>query len=394
MKIAFIISNLDSQSKGNGGHYHSLITTVSAVSKHHNVTIFNIGSQKSLAFRDIEVIDIIDKNLHTFKLLKELYLFLKNHPHDILHVFDEFAFFYTRVVNVLLHKPIVLTKCGGGNPKYFYPKSKNLIVYSRENQKYFESKNKFKRSNILLIPNRIIDFEDDEERILKLKQKYKLQNYDYIFLRISRIGNSYRNSLFQLVELVNEIRNHNINVCLLVIGMIEDKSLKNEIDALNYANIFIETDEQFTKDAKAVISVSDVVLGTGRSFMEASLKNKIMLAPISDGNSIVMVDKNNFQKLFDTNFSERGVINKFDKKGEIDKLITVLQDQVFKNKLLSDTKRMYQESFNIDYSINQYNILYNSVKFVMSFSFIDTAFNYIFVKLLFRANRKAKKIGN
>jgi len=231
MKITYIISNINSQSKGNGGHYYSLLSTVSAIGKIHEIRIVNIGSNESMAFKNsgIEIVNIIDKELNNFKLLKQLFVFLKTDKPDLLHAFDEFAFFYVRVINVLLKKPIVLTKCGGGNPKYFYPLCKNLIVYSKENLIFFKTVKKYRNSNILHIPNRVSEFESDGKRILELREKFHLVNYKFVFLRIARIGKAYRKSIIELIKIVNQLNDKNISTCLLLIGTIEDISVFEEI---------------------------------------------------------------------------------------------------------------------------------------------------------------------
>jgi len=392
MKITYIISNINSQSKGNGGHYYSLLSTVSAIGKIHEIRIVNIGSNESMAFKNsgIEIVNIIDKELNNFKLLKQLFVFLKTDKPDLLHVFDEFAFFYVRVINVLLKKPIVLTKCGGGNPKYFYPLCKNLIVYSKENLIFFKTVKKYRNSNILHIPNRVSEFESDGKRILELREKFHLVNYKFVFLRIARIGKAYRKSIIELIKIVNQLNDKNISTCLLLIGTIEDISVFEEIKSYPLNNIFVENDKYYTQNSKELIEIADVVLGTGRSFMEASLKNRIMLAPINYGANIVLVDGNNFEELFETNFSERGQVNSFDQISENVKIIDVLINSEIKEKILNDNKIIFNTNFNIEYAINEYSNLYNIVMYKPSFQIFDTFFNYFFLNLMFRRNKVAE----
>lgn len=390
MKITFIISNLGSKSYGNGGHYYSLIATVCALKKKHDIHVINIGSKESVAFINsgIDVVNIIDSGLNNFKLLWQLNNYIKTDQPNVIHAFDEFAYFYSRIVSVILKIPILLTKCGGGNPKYFYPLCTNFINYSKENIHFFKTKNKFNKSIIYLIPNRISDFESNSIRIQELREKYRLGEYDYIFLRIARIGIAYKNSIIQLINLINECNANNLKSCLLLVGTIESQTVVDEIKSNFTSNIFIESDKYVTHNAKELIDIADIVLGTGRSFMEAAIKGKIMLAPVNEGNDIVLVDKYNFEELFKTNFSERGQLKGFNKVLENQKIIKMLRSVDTINNLLVSNKSLFNNNFNIDYTLEKYNEIYSTMRFKFAFHIFDTFLNYLFLKLMHRALRQ------
>jgi hypothetical protein len=392
MKIIYIISTIASQNNGNGGHYYSLLSTATAIKQIHEVKVINIGTQKSFALlnSNLDIINITDSKLSNYKLLKDLYKTIKNDQADVIHAFDSLGYFYARIINIALKLPLILTKCGGSNPKYYYPYCKNFINYSIENVEFFKAKNKFKTANHYLIPNRTSPFENDETRIKKLKDKYNLENYDSVFLRIARIGYAYKNSILQLLNLVHECTKYNIKCCVLLIGTVEDNSILEEIKKYNTETLFIENDTYFTRNSKELIEIADVVLGTGRSFMEAALKQKIMLAPIIDQKFPILVKPENFNELFKTNFSERGRFSNFNDQKNLSDLIDLLSNKSKRDAFINETNNLYDYNFNIQEKLSVYDSIYKELKFNRSINFIDSFQNYLFVLKKFFQSKSSK----
>ena len=392
MKITYIISTIASQNNGNGGHYYSLLSTATAIKQIHEVKVINIGTQKSFALQNsnLDIINITDSKLSNYKLLKDLYKTIKNEQTDVLHAFDSLGYFYARIISVVLNIPLILTKCGGSNPKYYYPFCKNFINYSIENVEFFKAKNKFKTANHYLIPNRISSFDNDETRIKKLKDKYNLESYDHVFLRIARIGYAYKNSIFQLLNLVQECNKGNTKSCILLIGTVEDKSVLEEIKKYETATLFIENDPYFTRNSKELIEIADVVLGTGRSFMEAASKHKIMLAPIIDQKLPVLVNPENFKELFKTNFSERGRLSNFNDEKNLNDLIDLLSSKSQRVAFIDETSNLYDYNFNIEEKLSVYDSIYKELRFNRSINFIDSFLNYLFVLKKFFQSESTK----
>lgn len=393
MKITYIISNIATQSEGNGGHYYSLLVTAASVKRLHEVKIINIGTSESLALQssDLEILNIIDRKLRNIKLIRYLCLAIKNDPPNVIHAFDYHAYFYARLISILYRIPVILTKCGGKDPRFYYPFCRNLINYSVENDSYFKSKRKYKKANLYLIPNRISPFKDDDIRIKKIKDKYNLENYDYIFLRIARIGPAYKKSIIQLGNLITEYKKSNINICLLIIGTLEDANTLEEIKNNISSDLFIENDPYFTKNSKEIISVADVVLGTGRSFMEAAIKHKIMLAPLKNHTFPALVTLNNFDELFKTNFSERGYIVNFNDQENIHNLYTLLTNKREKEIFIEKSSKLYEENFNIEKKLPLYDMIYSQIKFQRSLNFIDSFLNYLFILKVYLQQKRNTK---
>ena len=393
MKILYVVSNINTASQGIGGHYYSMLATSEALAKQNEVTILNIGTEESLALKAAKdkVVNIVDENLSTIKLLFRLIKFLKSNHFDTIHTFDDLAYFYVRVANISVKAPVVLTKCGGVNPRY-YPFCKNVIHYSQENYKYFAAKKKFAKTKNYFIPNRVNPFRQDKERIASLSEKYRLNEYDVIFTRISRVGTTYEKSLKQLICLAESCKLENMSTCVLIIGAVVDQDVLKRLKGYsNTLKIFIESDPYYTSNAKELIDVGDVFLGTGRSFMEAALCKKIMFAPLKAHDYPVLVDEKNFMRLFETNFSERGNVSDFDPDSQQVRLRKLFNDQ----KALSNHKDklfpFYRENFSLDSKLEVYNDIYKNCKPEEFFkNFYDVFLNYLFVQRRFFISKKLK----
>jgi len=383
MRICFIISNFNTKSIGNGGHYYSLISTALAMSKLIDISILNIGTHKSIALEDsnLPVTYIVNNNNNintALSLMQSSREFFKNEKFNAIHAFDDLAYFFGRINSTKYKIPIVLTKCGGPNPKFYYPYSKNLILYSQENLNYFKDYTKFKKSNIHLIPNRINKISQDKSRVEKLINKYDLKSFDFVLLRIARIGKAYVESINQIIELKKNISKE-FSVAVLIIGSIENSKIHDELLNRDIADLFIESDALYTKNASALISIADVVLGTGRSFMEASVCGKLMLAPIANSTIPVLVDFKNIEQFSNFNFSPRSIIENFSKISEIVKINQLLENKKKLNDYVLKNEILFKKNFQLSYVKEKYMILYGSLKYSKKINIFDFCFNFFFL---------------
>lgn len=360
MKIAFVISCINSKSEGGGGHYYSLLETVFQVSKKHETLIISIGNIKP------KVLDIYNGKLYNLNLnkninrpLRGLSKIVKKEGVDVLHAFDDLAFFWTRTVSYQEKIKSCLTKCGGRNPKFYYPISNSLINFSKENYSYFKTKKKFASSKLFFVPNRLRAFNSDEERILSLYKELpvEIQN-SFKFLRISRLGKYYQKSAEQLIRLVKKLRSDNINSCVIFVGKIESLEVYEELKILGQDCVFFFTSDEYTSDAKELIDVSDAVLGTGRSFMEASSKGKILFAPSLDADIPVLINKDNFEEAFFFNFSERISFSNLDLGSNYNQLKNLIFDAQLKKQYATFSYSLFKQYFDSDLLADKMTYIY------------------------------------
>ena len=392
MKILYVVSNINTASKGNGGHYYSMLATAEALGVSNDVVVLNIGTEKSIALKDATppVVNILQPRLNTWKLLKELNIFLKKSNFEVIHSFDDLAFFYLRIAAARRKIPVVLTKCGGVNPKYF-PFCKTLVTFSEENRNFFRSQRKFLKANIHLIPNRVSPFKQDVERIKTLSEKHQLASFDVVFTRISRIGLTYQKTLKQLIHLAASCSLEGKNTCVLVIGTVVDNQVLRELkECAKDICIRIEDDPYYTRNAKELIDVGDVVVGTGRSFMEAALQKKIMFAPLKENDFPVLVDDKNFSRLFKTNFSERGNVDNFDPDLQMDFLKNLLVKRSVRESFSENMYDLFKGNFDIREKVKLYEKIYSQEFSCSSPKFIDVFLHYLFIQRRFFISKKIR----
>lgn len=398
MKILYLISI---PTTGTGGHYYSLKSTVEAMKENAECCIIAFGKAES------PVIKTIDINLHSIvfssssplniiRVLFRLKKIVKFEQPDILHAFDGTALFYTKFISRYYKLPYIATLCGGPNPdpviypkfgKYFYPKVKNLILYSLENLEYFRNNVKYKNSNLYLIPNRVVPPPQDYKLINDIRQK--LYPGSKVILRISRFAKSHKGSIIQSISLVKALNSENINIQLIIIGTIQEKDVYEDIVKLIDKNIIILTDDKYTVNASKMIDVADVVIGTGRGFMEGASMKKIMLCPSGYSNYPIVVTQENIFNIFSRNFSFRS--SEGSNKNNFDLLKRILENSPLKNELSDFMGCFSNQYFEIESIKDRILQIYQNLKYDYALDLFDTL-NH-FLHILYLNSPQLQQIG-
>jgi glycosyltransferase involved in cell wall biosynthesis len=380
MKILFLISSINSKSNGKGGHYHSLLETVKQMSKKHEVIIVNIGNKpaEALLNSNFKTYWILNK-ISIYKTYAELKKIIKEEKPDILHSFDALAFYWTRISGRMMGIRHCLTKCGGEDPKY-YPYAKNLILFSSENELYFKSQYKFRDSNLFLIPNRIQQFEDNVEGIEEIQKNLKKEHKNsFKFLRITRIGNYYKKSSLQLIQLVKKLRKEGLDCCLIFIGTVEEEFFIKELIKEGEEFTYFFTNIEYTKDAKSFINCADAVMGTGRSFMEAAAKGKILLSPIKNGAIPMLIESSNFAKAFKFNFSERIFISDYDEIDNYNSIKATIESEFNQKEAQVFSTEIYSDFFDSKKITEKHENVYSGIQIRKDIHLMDLFFHTLFL---------------
>lgn len=299
MNVVFFIT---ASEQGRGGHYYSLLKTANEISKHKRVTIVSIGAKSSPVLEQFHgKYKHIDYN-NIWASLRAVLKFIKKEKAGVFHAFDSKSYFYAWIASILSRTPIVLTRCGGKNPKY-YPYNDEIIVYSIENLESFKNNKRFKNSNLNLIPNRVDNEEQNHQKIEKIKKH--LKSSALTILRVARISDTYKKSILQSIKLTQMLNERGVPAQLIIIGYIQKKETFNELIKHASDEILFFTESEYTINASSLIDVADFVVGTGRGFMEAALLGKVMLAPNANLNIPVLVHKDKVSDVFRLNFSPR-----------------------------------------------------------------------------------------
>lgn len=375
MKILYTIFTT---SHGNGGHFYSLVTTAKAMTAKADVTIINFGLKKSPVIESsgIKSYNILLNSNGIVRAYKKFKKIVKEEDPNVLHSFCTLSYFFVRTH--AMFKPIktILTKCGGPNPKRYFPVAKNLILYSKENFDYFKSKKKFRSSKLYLIPNRVLEQKSDNKRIDELKDYLQLKENQKIFLRIGRIARHYESSIIQAINLVNELNQKESNYLLILIGSVQGQTLFDELRKIDNNALRIVSETRFTSNASELIGIADFVIGTGRSLMEAAAKGKVLLTPNKNSKYPVLINEKNFKPLFDNNFSPRGFVSVDDSFHE-----KMLQDLQSINKRYNEFSReLFLKYFDINSKKNYYLDLYTLTEVHKEKLSFDFLFHYLFLK--------------
>ncbi|MEZ9042783.1 MULTISPECIES: hypothetical protein [unclassified Vibrio] len=365
-KIAIVIYYFEGHV---GGHFYTVKTlTESFVSSGIDCELFVIG--KSIP-------NIYESNDFNVTLLSELDFFFKRkkldnifEQFDVLHSFDNLSNIFVTSLR-LKNKLLINTLCGGPDPKRPYHLiSQNQICLSQENIEYFE-RSGFKFDRLLLIPNRVSlknsPLLHSNERELFFHDK------SVKIIAINRIGYSFRSKIRQAINFSKLLHDRGVEVELAIVGYIENKDVYNELlETSNPSYVNFYTTQDYTNNATRHIKQSDVVIGTGRGFMEGALLGKVMLCPSQQLDYPVIVTEENFASLFSKNFSGRQEV---DEKYEVDKLRSFKLEYYKSNLSLA---RTYEDNFLIDKAIDKYKVIYSesaeknrfSVRFFIGYIYV------------------------
>lgn len=376
MKVLYLISTMEPHS-GRGGHYYSLRTTAEEMSKKLDCAIVVIGKRESPVINQskVKIYNLIYKKINIIKVIKDLKNIIDIERPQVIHSFDEDTFFFGSLISNILKKPYIHTKCGGPNSRIAFPKVNNLILFSQEDVRFYQSSRRFKKTNLFFIPNRIREIPSDILRIKNIKLSVDC-NESKTFLIISRLEEYKKNDILQAINLVKKLNSDGIKTKLIIIGALQDVNVSKEIKENMDNNIYLFTDDKYAINASQLIDVADFVIGGGRSFMEAALKGKIMLCPLKNSNYPLLITEENFQNAFDQNFSSRLTIDNFDPEDNYKQIIQALIDEEYADNVTSFIKSVSSEHFEISSQLNRYCKIYNEAKYKMHFSIFDMLTQY------------------
>lgn len=368
MKILYIITVYKGSSAG--GHYYSLKSTIGLVNQRNDCVIVNIGTGESpiLSAMNIPIHNLIYSRKITslIQVFKQLIQVINKENPDIIHAFDKQSLFFTMIMSEKFKIPYIVTRCGGPNPVYF-PHVNNLIVYSNENKKYFESIRIAK--NIFLISNRISKPVQNLVRIEKIR--FLLKPGAEIFIRIARMSDIQKLSILESINLINRLNSDGIAAQLILIGTVQDRKIFKEISNRKNDNILILTEEEYTFNANQLINAGEYVIGAGRSFMEAASLGKVMLCPVQNSDIPLLITSENFQEAFDLNFSSRVTIGNFNPEKNYQMILKAISDKNYSKGLKDFIKDMSRMYFEIESQGEILQKIYSNLKYSKSVHLLD-----------------------
>ena len=362
MKILFTTDVGDRA--GIGGHLYSIRAMVEALSPLAQCVVVSLGSAASPGLESLACpkyqVAFGAGILRRSELARFMEVVAKEKP-DVIHAFDPLSCAFARAASRKAGCGLLLTMCGGPNPSgrfpfSYYPKIPNLVVFSRENERYFLSKRSFRNTRIWRIPNRTNEVQADAQKVAALRTR--LDPARLVLLRVGRISLTYGKTAEMSIRLAKRLQEDGLPVQLVFLGIIQDPRAEAAILASLGDHGVIVSDPDLVARASLVLDAADLVVGTGRGLMEAAARGRVLLVPARTGTFPALIDESNWQEIFDANFSERSEIAPWDEELNYRKIKNALLDPECRKRLSAFSRNLFEEQFSLDRVLPQYMALY------------------------------------
>lgn len=304
IRVVFIVSV---PQHGLGGHYHSLAAIAGTLIDRQAVdaSVISVGRRRAAAVDALEADGVKVTHIHysganTIAVARAVLRECRSFAPDVLHAFDEHAFLFARFAAWKIGAGTVLTKCGGPPPAGFFPQATALTVFSKQDEEWFIGRS---CPRVFLLPNRVRSVPQDQQLIAELARMSPARTR---ILRVSRIATHYEKTMTDSIRLISRLRASGFDARLMIVGRVYDVAVYRRLKELGQDNVVWVTDDRFTRDTKRIIDVADIVVGTGRSLMEAVARGRTVLCPAAGLSIPCLVTPVNVEELAKYNFSERG----------------------------------------------------------------------------------------
>lgn len=377
MKILFVTF---ATASGRGGHLHSMLQISNFISGFNDVKLLSLGNGESCVLQaSVNYLGscIVSNFNGLLRLNNQISQKLETFVPDIIHCFDEYAFFLCIHSKKFKSAKFVFTKCGGpSSPNNYWFYADNIVVFSAENYKWYKNRKQYNKSNIKLIPNRVkeLSFADlmshGEKRILN----------SFHFMRIGRIGVDYKKSTLSLLMLVDQLQKDfsiQRKIVVYIIGVIENDIVYREIKdeaAKRCVDIYFITDER-TIHASQFLNIADCVLGTGRGLMEAMSLKIPVLTPAVNNQLPVLVTKSNFNELLESNFSPRNYLSNINSDEELHRIKDIINNEQSYKNIKNETYELFKSRLSIESKESTYKKMYaETLSRKKTYHFINTVY--------------------
>ncbi len=337
-----------------GGHAYSMDHISKSISQSGvDIAILSIGIRESDNFLQSTFYlgNIFFNGANFWVASKKIRNVVNKFDPDIIHCFDYNCYNVFKTINLNNKYKFVLNKCGGPNQSS-YPRGEDVVLFSRENEIWFKENSRYNKTNFYLIPNRVnkVKLETD----IQIKKPENI----FTFVRIIRIGPTYKNSILQSIDLISLLSEQGFNVKLYVIGVIENSETYNElVDYAEDKNVSFLVEDQYTTRASKMLYLADAVIATGRGFMEASSLGIPVLSVANNCKYPILVTDVNFDDFFKINFSGR--LNYANEDSNIPNLIKLISDRGFYNECRKSLQKYFERYFDVNKATEAYLRVYD-----------------------------------
>ena len=351
VKVLYVIS---SWGHGRGGHFYSLKTIRDSMP--FESAIVNIGALPSPVLEGDAGVHFFDVTSGIVAALRQVFAFARSRNYTHLHSFDYSSFLFASLVSVVCRIPHVHTKPGGPSPLRYHPFVKYFTLFTQEDYDYFSERSYLGHDVLVVISNRVNTFDFDDVLVRDIKQK---SNGALVLLRIARISKEYEGSIRQTLTLSKALNASGVRVVPVIVGALQDQDAYVSLELeMQEAGAIVLVDDKHTLNAKKLLSCADLVVGTGRSFMEAALVGPILLAPSKSGEFPVLIREDNYEEFKHSNFTGRGQVDPVDDVSDsVAEIINNPANRVNYNRFV---QRIWSDDFSVAGAVVKYQKVYHS----------------------------------
>ena len=356
--------------QGEGGHLHSMRDLVENLRGSGIAPVIAVvGDGKAT-----RVFDSLDCRKYFFlmrrsgemkEILEKLESVVRVERPDVIHSYGSPALFAAMYLSRIYRIPLIHTQLDGMGPGTRFPHLPYCMVYSKEGEAFFKNNPEYRSTEIFCFPNRVARVIPDRARITRLKNELRLSR-GFIFLRIARICEIYRESFLKSIAFVEKLNRDGISANLLVIGVDEDPKVTEELRRHEGRSIRIITGDEYTSDADGLMDIADCVIGAGNSFMAAASLGKILLTTPSFAQYPILVDESNFNEFFFYNFRctfPRPADFKMDDEERYAALVKLLRSRRDRKRYQRFSRELFAAHFDVRSFVKEYIPLLRRLKF-------------------------------
>ena len=366
-RIFVTVGCVSGYNSGTGGLYYSLKETVFALSHKYDITVCVMGNKYPQALMDMSssIIEIDTDKYTTTEVTRLVYTLLRNGGFHLVHAYDRTTARLVSIAALANGIPLVYTKCGGAINRSNISFVDRIITYSKRDFESLSIQESSRDNKVFWIPNQVGVINNIDERIDLLRNDlmtYKcISGNTKLLMRVGRISEYYRLTLMQGIELVKWLRTKGRDVCMVVVGTIESERLAQDIKEEGGGSAIIISDVKYTLNARHLMSLADIILGTGRSLMEGLNANGIVLCPVKGARYPALVTPGNIGDLAIDNFSERSCVNDYSEESNLENVCRTLWDNNYRHELLDFYHNVFDKEYSIYRAVDRLEKIYEDV---------------------------------
>lgn len=365
--IVYTIGSFVGINSGRGGHYYSLMHIAEEVSKKHDVLIVNIGNFRAKPLNNwnglLRYIDMHENSISS--AVRMLILICREYDVKAVQSFDILSGYFARQACNSIKIPWVNTKTGGNNPSHrkhffhlsaYYPYARNQTVFHQDDYCWFSDR-AMKPDVLQNIIGRVkVDFCTRDNSCV-INDFYS--NADIRIMRIARISSDYSLSILQSINLTKRFCDRGVKAKLVIIGVKSSEDVYKSISDAKGSETLLLTEDEFINKSSDYLIHADIVVGTGRSFMEGCAAGCIVMAPVNNCKYPVLANVDNIEHIEHHNFSQRlPLCQAVNPDKDIDKII----DEILANKsiLAEFAHKRFTDRYSATNGAKLYVALYSS----------------------------------